>query len=1071
MPHDTPLITTIVAALVLAFIFGAIANRLKMPPLVGYLLAGVAVGPHSPGFIADQTLAPQLAEIGVILLMFGVGLHFSLRDLLSVKAVAIPGALIRLALSTGVGIVLGNALGWPLLGGVVLGLALGVSSTVVTLKSMQDRHLMDSDRGRIAIGWLVVEDLAMVLALVLIPALAGTSVGAAATGVANAIGATPSDPFVALTEQLLHMQLPLWGVIAVTLVKLLAFVGFMIVVGRRIIPYILHATAHTGSRELFRLAVLAIALGVAGGAAYLFGVSLALGAFFADMILSESELSQRAAQETLPLRDAFVVLFFVSVGMLFDPSIIVRDPLPVLATLAIILVGKTVVSFLLLVLFRRPVASALTISASLAQIGEFSFILAALGISLGVMPPEGQGLILAGAIISIILNPAMFWLSERLRPRLEAKAARRAEPELGPVVPDTADVVAAAPAAEPEVLEEVAQPTRLSNHVVLIGYGRVGGVVAAELTQEGAPFVLIEDAEGRVLAAREAGIEVVVGNAATHDALTLANVMGARCVVIAIPNAFEAGQATEQCRKLNAAVRIIARAHSDEEEVYLKRLGADEVIMGEREIGLGMIDWLKGDGRREKAVAPPRFLAGENVLRRASEARPVADGAAAAGPIVLEPPHEPILPPAAAAQAEPAVAPAQAEPLAVPAAAGATVLPAAKSIFSFGRRPAPPTVAPVPSAPVAAAGAVLAEPVLEAATKSVPADDAIAAPPMAEVATGQANGMASTPAVDAPATDSVVLPSDDAIAADRFIFPDGPAAAPAAVPVAPLEAAPAEPPAKVEPAASTTTFTDAPDVAGEVVPPPAAAFAFPRRMGNEVAEPSQDSVAVAENSAASEAAIEPVRAEAVAEMPPGLAQAAEVTSMPAAEAPAEPAASANPQPGFRVVPPADIFILPPDPSTRTGSWGETDAPVKEDSRPTFRSEFWDDPAPGGEGESTPAGAAQSPPMRDVHASEAARAAVEDGSWMAALERDLFGGDAPPAPTPQEDPAPPPQPIETPRPQEDPAPAPQPIEQPTPQEIPGTPPPAVPPVTPPTRAEWDDEDAAVDALGRREPRLY
>ena len=462
MPHDTPLITTIVAALVLAYIFGAIANRLKMPPLVGYLIAGVCVGPHSPGFIADQTLAPQLAEIGVILLMFGVGLEFSLRDLLSVKAVAIPGALIAAATALGWG--LATLMGWSLGGGLVFGLALSVSSTVVLLKALQERHLMDSDRGRIAVGWLVVEDLAMVLALVLIPALAGTSAGAGAAGVAEAIGATPSDPFVTLTEQLLHMQLPLWGVLGVTVVKLLAFVGFMLVVGRRVIPFILHATAHTGSRELFRLAVLAIALGVAAGAAYLFGVSLALGAFFAGMILSESELSHRAAQETLPLRDAFGVLFFVSVGMLFDPSIIVRDPLAVLATLAIILIGKSLIGFLLLVLFRRPVAAALTISASLAQIGEFSFILVALGVSLGLLPEEGRGLVLAGAIISIVLNPLAFWVSERLRPRLESRAPRRSEPELGPVVPDR---------------EEDVVPPRL-----LASRRRAGGTGAADAARQ-----------------------------------------------------------------------------------------------------------------------------------------------------------------------------------------------------------------------------------------------------------------------------------------------------------------------------------------------------------------------------------------------------------------------------------------------------------------------------------------------------------------------------------------------------------------------------------------------------------
>jgi len=1111
MPHDTSLITTIVAALVLAYIFGAIAHRFKMPPLVGYLIAGVAVGPHSPGFIADQTLAPQLAEIGVILLMFGVGLHFSLRDLLSVRAVAVPGALLQMAVATALGVGLATMLGWSLGGGLVFGLALGVSSTVVLLKALQDRHLIDSDRGRIAVGWLIVEDLAMVLALVLIPALAGAMGGtpaAGAVGLPDAVHAGGGDPFVALAEQLLHRELPLWGVLAVTLAKLLAFVGFMIVVGRRIIPAILHATAHTGSRELFRLAVLAIALGVAAGAAYLFGVSLALGAFFAGMILSESQLSQRAAQETLPLRDAFGVLFFVSVGMLFDPAIFIKDPLPVIATLVIILFGKSIVGFLLLILFRRPVAAALTISASLAQIGEFSFILAALGVSLGLMPEEGRGLILAGAIFSIILNPLMFWLSERVRPRLEAKAARRAEPELGPVVPDSADAVAAPePVAEDEVLEEVAQPTRLSNHVVLIGYGRVGSVVAAELAQEGAPFVLVEDAEGRVLAAREAGMEVIVGNAATRDALTLANVMGARCVVIAIPNAFEAGQATEQCRKLNAAVRIIARAHSDEEEGYLKRLGADEVIMGEREIGLGMIDWLKGDTRREKAVAQPRFSAGENLLQQARQAQPVAEGAvAAAGPVVFEP-HEPILPPAAPAPAEPVEVTANAAAVTTtpvesePAAASAPRLPAAKSIFSFGRRAAQPPASPVVAAPLVTAAALAVAAEAGSANADAAERDKAAAPvteaatvPEAAPAAAAEPAVTPAPVVETARVDSVLHTSDDTIAADRFVFPDSRTTTSAAAPTEP----PVEP-ETVQKAASTTTFTDAPELA--IKPPPLrpATFEFPRRAESDAGDTEAvDAVETAASSVAPAAPAEAVQtAEAPVEFPSRpAADEAPVMAEPAASLePAEPAvtptmaeaptsaeepAAASAASGFRVVPPSDIFILPPDPSARAGSWGEAEAPVKEEPRPTFRSEFWDDPATDRQGESTFAGAVRSPQMRDVHASEAARAAVEDGSWMAALERDLFGDETPtshqdPDPTPrppQEDPAPAPQPIETPRPEEDPAPQPQPIVRPTPQEIPGTPPPAVPPVTPPTRAGGDqDEDGEVDALGRREPRLY
>jgi CPA2 family monovalent cation:H+ antiporter-2 len=361
MPHDTPLIATIVVGLGLAFVFGAIANRFKIPPLVGYLLAGVLVGPHTPGFVADQALATELAELGVILLMFGVGLHFSFKDLLSVRAIAVPGAVVQIGFATVLGFGLSYLLGWDTGAGFVFGLALSVASTVVLLRAMQERRLIDTERGRIAVGWLIVEDLAMVLALVLLPALAGLLKGGDA-GQAAAF----SDPLAT------RFGLGLWGVLGLTLAKVVAFVALMLIVGRRVVPWILHTIAHTGSRELFRLAVLAIALGVAFGAAKLFGVSLALGAFFAGMIMSESELSHRAAEESLPLRDAFAVLFFVSVGMLFDPTSLLREPLPILATLFIIVIGKSVAAFFIVIAFRHPVATALTISASLAQIAHAS---------------------------------------------------------------------------------------------------------------------------------------------------------------------------------------------------------------------------------------------------------------------------------------------------------------------------------------------------------------------------------------------------------------------------------------------------------------------------------------------------------------------------------------------------------------------------------------------------------------------------------------------------------------------------------------------------------------------------
>lgn len=597
MHYDTPLITTIVAGLVLAYIFGMIAHRLKMPPLVGYLFAGILAGPYTPGFVADQALGAELAELGVILLMFGVGLHFSLKDLMSVRALAIPGALAQIAFATLLGLGLAILLGWGLGAGLLFGLALSVASTVVLLKALQERRLIETERGRIAVGWLIVEDLAMVLALVMVPAIANLGGGD------NAI----HDPFVSFVERVLRTDMGILGVLGLTLVKVAAFVGFMLVVGRRIIPWALHGTAHTGSRELFRLAVLAIALGVALGSALLFGVSLALGAFFAGMILSESELSQRAAQETLPLRDAFAVLFFVSVGMLFDPMIIVTDPLPVLATVFIIIIGKSLAAFGIVLLFKRPIATALTISASLAQIGEFSFILASMGVSLAILPREGQDLILAGALISIVLNPVVFWAIELVKPRLEARAAARkaarterddVRVEPGAGAEANAGVAAEEP-AEAEMLklqaDDVVEPSHQTGHTVLVGFGRVGKVVGTSLHKAGAPLVLIEDTDHFVAVAREMGIETVLGNAASLEVLELANLAAAECLLIAIPDGFEAGTVCEVGRKLSPSIRIIARVHSAEEEEHLRSLGANVVIMGEREIGMGMLAWLRGE--------------------------------------------------------------------------------------------------------------------------------------------------------------------------------------------------------------------------------------------------------------------------------------------------------------------------------------------------------------------------------------------------------------------------------------------------------------------------------------------
>jgi CPA2 family monovalent cation:H+ antiporter-2 len=574
MPHDTPLISTIVGGLVLAFILGALANRLRMPPLVGYLVAGVLVGPHTPGYVADQSLAPELAEIGVILLMFGVGLHFSLKDLLSVRGIAVPGAIVQIGFATLLGWGLGALMGWPTGGSLVFGLALSVASTVVLLKALQERRLVETDRGRIAVGWLIVEDLAMVLALVLIPAAASIGGGEQAT----------VEPISAAVGRLFGIDLGIGGVIVMTLIKVALFMGLMLVFGRRIIPWMMYRIAHTGSRELFRLGVLAIALGVAFGASKLFGVSLALGAFFAGMVLAESELSHRAAEESLPLRDAFAVLFFVSVGMLFYPNILIEKPLPVLATVFIIVIGKSIAAFLIVLLFRKPVSTALTISASLGQIGEFSFILATLGVSLGLLPEEGRDLILAGAIISIILNPLLFYVCDRLRPMLER--IKREEPAVEPVAEKAPEPV------EERAEEDEVQRTALRGHAILVGYGRVGSIVGQNLKSSRTPFLVIEDSDKRIGELRDQGTEAISGNAVSRDVLSLANIAGARSLVVAIPNAFEACLVVEQGRTINPSILIVARAHSDAEVKALREYGADTVIMGEREIAMGMVDRL-----------------------------------------------------------------------------------------------------------------------------------------------------------------------------------------------------------------------------------------------------------------------------------------------------------------------------------------------------------------------------------------------------------------------------------------------------------------------------------------------
>jgi CPA2 family monovalent cation:H+ antiporter-2 len=561
MSHYTPIVATITAGLVLAFIFGAAANRLKLPTTIGYLIAGIIVGPFTPGIIADQWVASQLAEIGVILLMFGVGLHFSFKDLLLVRSVAIPGALLQMSIATLLGMALAALYGWPVSAGFVYGLALSVASTVVLVRALQEHRLVETERGHIALGWLVVQDFVMVLALVLLPALA------------EALNLNPSQSTSTIFAA--TASTGVLGVLGMTVAKVVAFLALMLVVGRRVIPWILHYVAHTGSRELFRLAVLSIALGVAYGASELFGISFALGAFFAGMIMHESPLSQRAAEESLPLRDAFAVLFFVSVGMLFDPNILVRSPFALAGTLFVILVCNPVVALGIALAYGRPRLTGLTLAASLAQIGEFSFILAGLGVGLGLMASEARDLILAGAIISIFVNPLLFGLLER---RIKLYAA------------DAASATSAAEAAAVEKLE----PTQLRDHAVIVGFGRVGSVVGEGLQKVGRPFLVIEERKDTADILRKRGVEVIVGNAAQSEVLEAANLEAARWLFVAVPDGFEAGQVTEQARTINQTMTIVARAHSDAEIDHLAAHGASFAIMGEREIAIGMLEFVLG---------------------------------------------------------------------------------------------------------------------------------------------------------------------------------------------------------------------------------------------------------------------------------------------------------------------------------------------------------------------------------------------------------------------------------------------------------------------------------------------
>jgi CPA2 family monovalent cation:H+ antiporter-2 len=553
MDHNVSLITTIAASFGLALVFGFLAQLIKLPPLVGYLIAGVLLGPSTPGFVADQQLASQLSEIGVMLLMFGVGLHFSVDDLLAVKRIAIPGAVTQMALATALGFSLAWQWGWSLGAGLIFGLSLSCASTVVLLKALEARRALETMNGRIAVGWLVVEDLATVLVLVLLTPLAGVLGGTEVAGGSK----------------------PLWMVLGQTLLLVSAFIALMMIVGRRLLPWLLWRVAKTGSRELFILAVVASAIGIAYGAAQLFTVSFALGAFFAGSVMRESEFSHRAAQESLPLRDAFSVLFFVSVGMLFDPMIVIEQPLHTLAVVGIIVLGKSLAAAALVLALRYPLHTALTVAASLAQIGEFSFILAGLGLSLELLPKEGMSLVLAGALISIALNPLLFAAIDPLRDWMldHSALARRLERREQPFAELPAD----------------ADEKHLQGQVVLVGFGRVGRRISGALSASGIPHVIAEQNRELVQRIRKSGGAAVAGNAANPVVLIQAHIAKAVMLIIATPDTIHVRQMADNARKLNPDIEIILRTHSEDESQLLRNEGIGTVFFAEEELANGMV--------------------------------------------------------------------------------------------------------------------------------------------------------------------------------------------------------------------------------------------------------------------------------------------------------------------------------------------------------------------------------------------------------------------------------------------------------------------------------------------------
>lgn len=536
----------------LALILGLISARLKIPPLVGYLLAGIVIGPFTPGLMADISIAHELAEIGVMLLMFGVGLHFSLSDLMRVRKIAIPGAIAQILAATILGGCVAIIWGWNYGSALIFGLSLSVASTVVLLKALEERGALESINGHIAVGWLLVEDLVMVVVLVLLPPLA------------HWLG----------DSSLVEVHQPLWLVFGSTLVKVSAFIAFMLLAGRRYFPKLLWLVARTGSRELFTLCLITAAISIAYVASKLFGVSFALGAFFAGMIMRESSFSHRAAEESLPLRDAFAVLFFVSVGMLFNPAVLVEQPLQILIVVGIILIGKSIAAFVLVLAFRYPLQSALIVSASLAQVGEFSFILAELGVRLRMLPEDGQSFILAGAIISIAINPLIFKLINPVHawiksyPRLLSFFERSDDP-----------------------LVELPMTTKkeyLSGQVVLVGYGRVGKRVAHLLSEKNIPYVVIEENRELIASLRASSFPAVYGDASEPSVLIQSHIVHASLLMILIADTVHLRKIIHYAYQLNPKIEIVVRTHDEEEAELLQKEITGKVFFAEGEIAKSM---------------------------------------------------------------------------------------------------------------------------------------------------------------------------------------------------------------------------------------------------------------------------------------------------------------------------------------------------------------------------------------------------------------------------------------------------------------------------------------------------